>query len=114
STPFPYTTLFRSRAPGDGEQQNQAAHEPCDVATRDVRLPSPDAGRPRALGGFDGHATSADQEHDQHGGAGHQPRPPPRARHGRMPWAASQPSTSARYVASADSLPASKRMTRTG
>src|SRR5207249_3128411 len=57
---------------------------------------------------------AAQQHHDQRGGAGDQPRPPAGARHARMPSAASQSSTSARYAARAESLPASNRSTRTG
>ena len=101
-------------APGDGEQQDQPAHQPGDVMPHHVHLTARDARCPRPLGGLEGQPATPHQHDDQRGGAGDQPRPPGRARHGRTPCAASQSSTSARYAASADSLPASNRSTRTG
>ena len=72
-------------APDDREQQDQTAHQPCDVVPHDVHMSGGDARGPGPLGGLESQPAPTDQDDDQRGGAGDQPRPPRRTRHGRMP-----------------------------
>ena len=85
-----------NRAPGDGEQQDGESHHPREGPGIEVGVARRHARRPGPLGGLERQPAAADQHDHQNRGGGQQAPAAPRLGHARTPFAASQPSTSAR------------------
>ena len=91
-----------ARAPRDGHEQDQSAHQSRDVARSEVGSATRHARRPRPLRGLERDPATSHEQHHQHGRPDGEAPPVARSGHGRIlfplpsPWVASQPSTSAR------------------
>ncbi len=100
------------RAPPDRQHEQRDAQQLRQVAGRDVEIAAADRVRPGALRGLEREPTPAHEQRDERHTDDEQPGA---ARlHAAAPAVASQPSTSARYAASASARVASKRITSTG